>query len=220
MQNKLITRPVLDVVSFADFIDALKLRRFTHRLAKHFPMSCPPSNWTEYSLSENRIVSMLGSCCPSEPAYTPLIWTLELINNSLGCSTSGFRDCCVTEAGDAGSRYVYPDASEIAPALDALSSFLEDGTTPFVFRAIVAHAFIVAVHPFQDGNGRTARIFLNLFLRRHIRDFYFPLREIQWSITAYYYIASRKAIILNDWQFLLNFFCRLFDKSLLGRNLI
>jgi len=34
--------------------------------------------------------------------------------------------------------------------------------------AIWAHMELVAIHPFQEGNGRTARLLMNVFIMRHV----------------------------------------------------
>lgn len=66
-----------------------------------------------------------------------------------------------------GTRYVPPGShrfSELIPALMTLAN--EPGSHP-VIQAAELHYNLVAVHPFNDGNGRTARLMMNYHLLRH-----------------------------------------------------
>lgn len=67
----------------------------------------------------------------------------------------------------AGSRAVFPNPVKIPALMDALGRYLTDvshvNTPAIVFEA---HFRLVAIHPFADGNGRTARLLMNLLLLR------------------------------------------------------
>ncbi len=73
-----------------------------------------------------------------------------------------------------GSRHSTPDAFLVQQMMTDLSDYLSAVTrnevelpdSP-VFAAAAAHALFVQIHPFTDGNGRTARGLMNLILRRH-----------------------------------------------------
>lgn len=65
-----------------------------------------------------------------------------------------------------GTEYVLPTAEEV-PGL--MASFVEDlnrkqETLHPVLLAAYGHRRLVDIHPFQDGNGRTARLLMNLIL--------------------------------------------------------
>src|SRR5207244_2877712 len=69
----------------------------------------------------------------------------------------------------AGTEHVYPPHYRIPELLDAfvawLASYEARQLHPIVYAAEVHYRF-VAIHPFRDGNGRTARLLMNLFLLR------------------------------------------------------
>ncbi len=69
----------------------------------------------------------------------------------------------------AGSDYVYPQHLLLGNLMQEFVSWLssEKGESlhPVVF-ATEAHYRFVSIHPFRDGNGRTARLLMNLFLIR------------------------------------------------------
>jgi len=66
-----------------------------------------------------------------------------------------------------GGRLIYrgPDASAVPALMDEVADWLlsDDDTHPII-RGAMAHFYIAAVHPFRDGNGRTARVVQSLVL--------------------------------------------------------
>lgn len=65
-----------------------------------------------------------------------------------------------------GTTYVPPAAEEISGEMDLFLKELNKRatTTHSVELAAYAHRRLVDIHPFQDGNGRTARLLMNLIL--------------------------------------------------------
>jgi len=63
----------------------------------------------------------------------------------------------------------FPPDSEVKPMLDALLGWLvspEAAREDPVIRAAIFHQQFTQIHPFRDGNGRTARALMTLMLRR------------------------------------------------------
>ena len=67
-----------------------------------------------------------------------------------------------------GAAHEPPPAWDIPAQMDAWASWLQAqaGVTEPVSLAAMAHHKLVAIHPFIDGNGRTARLIMNLVLLR------------------------------------------------------
>jgi len=69
----------------------------------------------------------------------------------------------------AGSTYVPPAAIEVPPLMQEMVAWLNSamaiGLHP-VERTALAHFRLVHIHPFIDGNGRVARLLMNLILLR------------------------------------------------------
>jgi Fic family protein len=68
-----------------------------------------------------------------------------------------------------GSEYVPPEPVAVPGLMADLGNWLnsdEAGALHTVERATLAHFRLVHIHPFTDGNGRTARLLMNLVLMR------------------------------------------------------
>ncbi|MDR1699772.1 MAG: Fic family protein [Lachnoclostridium sp.] len=94
-----------------------------------------------------------------------MILTLhKLFYNSLDAENAGkYRNYQVFITG---TEYLPPEASEVAELMNAFVSELNDKkeTMHPVLLAAFAHRRLVDIHPFTDGNGRTARLLMNLIL--------------------------------------------------------
>ncbi len=60
--------------------------------------------------------------------------------------------------------YIPPEATEIPALLDELFSYVEGSDDHPLVKAGVIHYQIATIHPFEDGNGRTARLVSGYFL--------------------------------------------------------
>lgn len=71
----------------------------------------------------------------------------------------GARGTGVDEA-----RYVPPDALHIPELMGKLEAFIKDANVhPLIACGVIHHRF-EAIHPFEDGNGRTGRVVVTLYL--------------------------------------------------------
>lgn len=64
----------------------------------------------------------------------------------------------------AGSRVIMPNSSKVPELMDEFISWLHNTNINSPTLAIEAHLKFVSIHPFVDGNGRTARLLMNLIL--------------------------------------------------------
>ena len=81
-----------------------------------------------------------------------------------------YRD---VEVAITGSKHRPPGPESVAPEMQRFGRWLKDVTHPAALTrlnpllvASVAHTWFVSIHPFIDGNGRVARLLLNLMLMR------------------------------------------------------
>ena len=64
-----------------------------------------------------------------------------------------------------GSRVLFPDCAKIPQLMEEFGAWLKAAPPDPAF-AFEAHFRLTAIHPFDDGNGRTARLLMNLLLIR------------------------------------------------------
>ncbi len=90
-----------------------------------------------------------------------------------------------------GTDFVFPTADEVPGRMEEFVSSMKRDSLDIhtVERAARAHADFVTIHPFSDGNGRVARLIMNLLLFRQN----FPITIIPPIRRAEYIAATRKA---------------------------
>jgi Fic family protein len=89
----------------------------------------------------------------------------------------------------AGSMRVFPNPVKVP---ELMGAFIKDINTLDLHPVVIAaraHYGLVAIHPFVDGNGRTARLLMNLLLLRHT----FPPVLVPIELRAQYYDALEAA---------------------------
>lgn len=60
--------------------------------------------------------------------------------------------------------YIPPEYSEVPTLLDELFKYIDDSDDHPLIKASIIHYQLVTIHPFEDGNGRTARIVSSYYL--------------------------------------------------------
>ena len=90
-----------------------------------------------------------------------------------------------------GSKHTPPDAYEVSKMMNDLILWVHSNikTMHTVELAAIAHHKLVFIHPFFDGNGRTARLFMNLLLMQKG----YPLVVILKNDRKKYYDVLQKA---------------------------
>ena len=90
-----------------------------------------------------------------------------------------------------GASHVPPDAADVPSRVGSLIRWFKSSqrTLHPIERAALFHHKLVSIHPFFDGNGRTARLAMNVILMRHG----FPLAIILKNDRTKYYYALQEA---------------------------
>jgi len=110
-----------------------------------------------------------------------------------------------------GSNYTPPDALQVSTDMNKLMSWLvkERKNTHLIELSAILHHKLVYIHPFFDGNGRTARLMMNIVLMRGK----YPLVVILKNDRKKYYNALDKAD-KGDYLFLVKFIAQAVERSL------
>ena len=100
-----------------------------------------------------------------------------------------YRDGMVFIGSESEIIHVPAKPEQIASMMEKLFSFLKDSDLDTLLKAFILHFYFVYVHPFCDGNGRTARVMTSSFLyhQGYEKMKYLPLsRTINENISGYY----------------------------------
>ncbi|MBQ7250664.1 MAG: Fic family protein [Bacilli bacterium] len=65
---------------------------------------------------------------------------------------------------DGTPAYIPPEYNEVPDLLSELINYINESSDHPLIKAAVIHYQLVTIHPFEDGNGRTARIISNYYL--------------------------------------------------------
>jgi len=116
-----------------------------------------------------------------------------------------------TEVRIAGAKHIPPEAWDIPQRMTDWENWLKDSQKRIhpVELAALAHHQLAAIHPFIDGNGRTARLVMNLIL---LRASYPPAVILRVNRKQYYQVLAQADVRKNDP--LINFVGRAVDHSL------
>lgn len=94
----------------------------------------------------------------------------SLILRKIQADAGNYR---TTQIEITGSRFASPEAFQVPSNMTALSDYVRVVSNPDtpqrespLFSAAAAHVWLAQIHPFTDGNGRTARALMNLILMR------------------------------------------------------
>ncbi len=114
-----------------------------------------------HALAFDYIISLLDSEIPS---YEDVILKIhELILRGINDEERGkYRN---TRVRIAGSNAILPNPMKVPDLMHEFCSKL-DNKDDSIFKAIEAHYKLVEIHPFIDGNGRTARLLMTFILLR------------------------------------------------------
>jgi Fic family protein len=109
----------------------------------------------------------------------------------------------------AGSPVIFPNPLKIPQLMEEFGAWLASApATPE--GAFVGHFRLTAIHPFSDGNGRTARLLMNLML---IRDGYPPI-AVRPEDRKTYLDALERGSLTEDLQPFQNFMHERLDATL------
>lgn len=122
----------------------------------------------------------------------------------------------LSEVEISGSQYKPPSYIHVPDEMEKFGIWLETITSAdYVFQtspvilACAAHTWFVYIHPFLDGNGRTARILMNLVLMRHG----YPISIVTRDDRARYY-DSLEASHGSDLTPFISLICDTLEESL------
>ena len=116
--------------------------------------------------------------------------------------------------------YMPPEATDVAPMMTGLVEWINESThtLPIPIVAAIAHYQFVTIHPYYDGNGRTARILTTLILHQggydlkgiyNLEEYYYQHLQDYYNALAVgpshnYYMGRAEADITNWIEFFIS----------------
>jgi hypothetical protein len=185
----------------------LRLEQLEHALSDYIVAAVSDASTDGRSMLELEVMKQLP---PIESVRNEdaLMELLLLTHQRVSGDTEGFRrDDVRTRPDRMGNCVQYPPFNVIAPSLGQLyDHWCEYAMAKRGLAAVVTLAAVTNLHPFQDGNGRVARVLFNHLLNAG-RDepIYLPLHEIAALSRGGFLIRLRQAQYHAEWEPLLDF---------------
>lgn len=145
---------------------------------------------------DKMVINTVKGC---EYAYRNLIdessirtlWEIVVDGVCENASKAGrlYRDGMVFIGSESRVIHVPAKPENLSDMMEQLFSFLKNTDFDVILKAFVLHFYFVYLHPFCDGNGRTARIWTASYLYHHGYEkiLYLPLsRTINENLSGYY----------------------------------
>lgn len=155
---------------------------------------------TEFAVYSRMIARMPAPGALDAAGFVDL---LRDTHRRLGTGISTLRDRAVRIRPDAaGNQVLFPHFSQCPALLANLHGFLDRHHACYpVLCATVTYAALIHAHPFNDGNGRTARTMYNLVLAAGTGSRHFvPVHLIAADHPGSLLIKLRRALYGGDWS--------------------
>ncbi len=111
-------------------------------------------------------------------------------------------------SGAEGHEKVYyeaPPAPQVAGMMQKLLNYVNNDETDDIIKAAVVHLWFVIIHPFEDGNGRIARLMTDMLLARSenkSKEYYSVSAQISQMRKEYYKqleITGNTSLDITEW---------------------
>jgi hypothetical protein len=182
-------------------------QELTHALSEYVAPASTDTFVDGRSLAEYRAMKALAplESLATYPAFCDEL--MHLAGNACGRAMAFRRSEISTVADRWGQRVSYPGPEDLVPLLKHLHAYwyrhlnTGPGTAAVAILAGLAH-----VHPFEDGNGRVARMLFNATLqRRSHTPVYLPIYELAALSRCGFLLRLRQAQYHGEWEPLLGF---------------
>ena len=185
----MVENAVIDEAVFSSMIEGA----FTSReeAAKFIRNNRQPVNKSEQMVKNNYDALTYALEHLEEPITEKTIIEIARIvtRNASEVAVEGYRTEPVYVTGRESVVYTPPEAERVAVMMKDLVQFIQNSELHPVIKACAAHFYFVYVHPFGDGNGRTARALSYMMLIQSGYDFfrYFSISNLVSDERGKYY---------------------------------
>nr|MBP3258392.1 Fic family protein [Bacilli bacterium] len=111
--------------------------------------------------------------------------------------------------------YVAPESILVPQLMKSLFELLKNSDLNLLILSCIFHYYFVAVHPFSDGNGRMARLWVTLMLISYNKNFEFvPIEEEIYINQEEYYNSIEQCHINSNANVFIKFMLKVIDAAL------
>ena len=116
---------------------------------------------------------------------------------------------------DAEIIYVAPNSLLVPSLMNSLFEYLNISNDNLIVKACVFHYYFVSIHPFTNGNGRIARLWVSLMLNNYNKNFeYIPIEEEIYIHQEEYYKAIDECHNNGNANVFIKFMLKIINTSL------
>ncbi|WJV26251.1 MULTISPECIES: Fic family protein [Pseudomonas] len=187
------------------------ISRLRHPLFAHYAAFNTHVPLGDRTLVERRHFEGISSAFKetlTDISYPTICTFLNTTSQLIGGSGS-IRDLPIGLTPDKqGRTTLFIDAAEIEGTLINLWQYMAKRPAPQcdLFSALIAIVGLLNCHPFNDGNGRVARVLLNILLARSEHN-YIPWYDFYHCTPGGYTLRLRQAQLFGEWDELVLFHC-------------
>ena len=111
--------------------------------------------------------------------------------------------------------YRAPNSILVPSLMNSLFDYLNTSEDNLIIKAIVFHYYFVVIHPFSDGNGRMARLWVSLILNNYNKNFEFiPIEEEIYLNQEEYYQSTEQSHINSNANTFIIYMLKIINSSL------
>ncbi|MBQ1495870.1 MAG: Fic family protein [Bacilli bacterium] len=111
--------------------------------------------------------------------------------------------------------YMAPESILVPSLMKSLFEYIKDSNLNLLLLSSIFHYYFVTIHPFSDGNGRMARFWVSLMLKKYNKNFEFiPIEEEIYFNQEEYYNSIEKCHINSNANIFINFMLNTINISL------
>lgn len=111
--------------------------------------------------------------------------------------------------------YRAPNSILVPSLMNSLFECLNKSNDNLIIKAIVFHYYFVVIHPFSDGNGRMARLWVSLILNNYNKNFEFiPIEEEIYLNQEEYYNYIEKCHVNSNANVFITFILKIINESI------
>ena len=111
--------------------------------------------------------------------------------------------------------YMAPESILVPSLMKSLFEYINNSRLNLLLLSSIFHYYFVAIHPFSDGNGRMARFWVSLMLKKYNKNFEFiPIEEEIYLNQEEYYNSIEKCHINSNANIFIKFMLNTINISL------